>query len=645
VLTVFTLGLEGASDLRQGVIQIRSSGGDFAVPVQAEGMPDRGDDSPPTDEFLLASLPGGATMEFVWIYPGAFLMGSPDGEIGRYSDEGPQHEAEISQGFYLGKYEITQEQWESVQGTRPWSGQDLVEEDPEHPAVFISWNAVQNFIRLLNEAAGADVYRLPTEAEWEYAARAGSGTRWSFGDDADELDEHAWYRTTALEAGEDYAHQVGLKRPNPWGLHDMHGNVWEWIQDRYANDYYSRSPVLDPAGPLTGLSRVIRGGDFRLRTQDARSARRFRFSPSSRINVIGARLVLIQELPELGVFPSEIQVTGRLQETTLELRNVGSGRLDWSVSEDLPWLEVRVAEDGADGDEAFSGQGDITLKVRTYPEGTQEGLNQGVIRISSNGGAVDIPVQMMVRPDLVVTLPGGALLEMVWIDPGSFLMGSPEQEFGRYDDEGPLHEVEISQGFYLARYELTQAQWESVMQTRPWADQELARQNPAHPAVDISWNDAQELIRQLNEAEGEDIYRLPTEAEWEYAARAGSEARWSFGDDVGELDNFSWYRYNAWDKGQQYAHPVGGKQPNAWELYDMHGNVWEWVQDWYASDYYYAESAALDPPGAVSGSFRTIRGGAFFDNPRDLRAARRPGYLSERGFAPGVGMRLVRVRE
>ena len=130
---------------------------------------------------LVALLPGGAEMGFIWIEPGVFQMGSPDSEAGRYGNEGPVHEVEISQGFYLGKYEVTQGQWESVMGETPWSGGSYVVEDSSHPAVSISWHDVQRFVAKLNDAAGDSLYRLPTEAEWEYACRAGTSTRWSFG--------------------------------------------------------------------------------------------------------------------------------------------------------------------------------------------------------------------------------------------------------------------------------------------------------------------------------------------------------------------------------------------------------------------------------------------------------------------------------
>ena len=236
-----------------------------------------------TGEVLTFTLPGGASMEFVWIGPGVFQMGSDTGR----SDESPRHEVEISRGFWLGKYEITQGQWEAVMGTEPWSGWDIVV-DPSYPAVIISWGEVHEFIGRLNAAAGEELYRLPTEAEWEYACRAETTTRWSFGDDEDKLTDHAWY------LGNNYptegAKAVGGKSPNPWGLHDMHGNVWEWVQDWYDEEYYNSSPRLDPQGPTSGLGRVIRGGHFG-HVDGVRSAYRQFYPPGSRSYTIGVRLL------------------------------------------------------------------------------------------------------------------------------------------------------------------------------------------------------------------------------------------------------------------------------------------------------------------------------------------------------------------
>ena len=230
---------------------------------------------------------------WVWVEPGSFVMGSPGSEAGRETDESPQHEVTISGGFHLGKYTVTRGQWERVMGTSPWEGEFSIPSSPVFPAVFISWDDVQQLISRLNSSNGYWRYRLPTEAEWEYACRAGTSTMWSFGEDRHALGDHAWYIDSEAEAKDQTPREVGAKLPNPWGLHDMHGNVWEWCRDVYGEDYYSRSPAVDPQGPNTdaGSSRVIRGGYFRYFTRHSRSASRNTRRPDERHRAIGVRLV------------------------------------------------------------------------------------------------------------------------------------------------------------------------------------------------------------------------------------------------------------------------------------------------------------------------------------------------------------------
>ena len=225
------------------------------------------------------SLAGGARIEMVWIAPGSFMMG----------EEGSSHRVTLSQGFYLGKYEVTQGEWESVMGTQPWAGKNNVQANPNHPAVYISWDDVQAFIGKLNAAAGENIYRLPTEAEWEYACRAGTSTRWPFGEDESQLGDYAWYKDNAWDAGLEYAQPVGQKKPNPWGLYDMHGNVWEWCQDWYGD--YSSNAQTDPMGPAASSIRVRRGGAFNYLAQYTRSANRYYDVPSHRYFDVGFRLL------------------------------------------------------------------------------------------------------------------------------------------------------------------------------------------------------------------------------------------------------------------------------------------------------------------------------------------------------------------
>jgi formylglycine-generating enzyme required for sulfatase activity len=218
-------------------------------------------------------------MEFVRIPAGTFQMGSNDGS----DDERPVHQVTISQPFDLGKYPVTQAQWEAVMGDNP----SAFTGDPTRPVEKVSWEDVQRFIEQLNardHTAGV-TYRLPTEAEWEYAARAGTTTAYSFGDDPAQLDAYAWYDDNSG----DTTHPVGQKQPNPWGLYDMHGNVWEWVQDWYGT--YPAEAVTDPQGPDTGSDRVFRGGGWTYGAGDCRSAYRGNAVPGDRGFILGFRLL------------------------------------------------------------------------------------------------------------------------------------------------------------------------------------------------------------------------------------------------------------------------------------------------------------------------------------------------------------------
>jgi formylglycine-generating enzyme required for sulfatase activity len=240
---------------------------------------------------LVAELPAGETMEFVWIEPGTFLMGSPPSEVGE--DEQPQHEVTISRGFYMGKHEITQGEWQSVMGLAPWAGKDNVVEHPDHPAVHVLWREFVEFTRLLNELAGDNLYRLPTEAEWEYSTRAGTTTRWSFGDDDSQLGDFAWYSANTWDVGEGYAHRVGTKLPNLWGLHDMHGNVAEYVVDAFGR--YGAGHQIDPKDDRASPFRTIRGGTFHHLSPAMRSASRGSLEAEVvRLPAIGSRLLRVR---------------------------------------------------------------------------------------------------------------------------------------------------------------------------------------------------------------------------------------------------------------------------------------------------------------------------------------------------------------
>jgi formylglycine-generating enzyme required for sulfatase activity len=241
-------------------------------------------------------------------------------------------------------------------------------------------------------------------------------------------------------------------------------------------------------------------------------------------------------------------------------------------------------------------------------------------------------------------------IDFVWIPEGCFLMGQTEtekqtiiQERGEgayknyYQDELPQHEVCLD-GFWMGKTEMTQAQWQQVMGSNP-----SRFEGDSRPVEQVSWNDAQKYLKKLNTQAGQEIYRLPTEAEWEYAARAGTTTPFYFGETIStDQANYDGdYVYGSGKKGVDRGQTteVGSFPANAWGLYDIHGNVWEWCQDWYGSDYY-ATSPKDNPQGPDTWEYRVLRGGSWDDDPHGCRSAYRsrgvPGYRGDY-----VGFRVV----
>ncbi|MDA7492640.1 formylglycine-generating enzyme family protein [bacterium] len=481
-------------------------------------------------------LPESATsigMEFKLIPAGTFIMGEGD----------QAHEVTLTKPFWMGVHEVTQAQYEQVMGVNPskYKGAD-------NPVETVSWEDAVEFCRKLSELPAekeaGNVYRLPTEAEWEYACRAGTNTKYSFGNDESDLSGHGWYDQAA---NGDKHHPVGSKQPNAWGLYDMHGNVWEWCQD-WKEDY-PEGAVTDPSGPtLTMMQvspsgpwyRVIRGGSWVNTAEYCRSATRF------------------------------------------------GGNLSYSVN----GLGFRVS-------------------------------------LSPSGKPVAMNVEDMELPESVDSIG----MEFKLIPAGTFIMGD---DLGLYATEDRAfvtpHEVILTTSFKMGVHEVTQAQYEQVMGVNP---SEFKGAN--NPVETVSWDDAVEFCNRLSNLPAEkaagNVYRLPTEAEWEYACRAGTTTMYSFGDDESELKQYGWF----FDNPDSKTHPVGSKQPNAWGLYDMHGNVEEWCQDRCGD---YPRGSVTDPSGGTSGSVRMIRGGSWCRTAKGCRSAKRYGSRPSARYY-GSGFRVV----
>ena len=235
----------------------------------------------------LPSITNTIGMTFKGIPAGTFMMGSPESEK-YHSGNQFQHKVTITKAFYMQTTEVTQEQWMAVMDTQPWKDVAHYTDGPNYAANFVNWYDANTFCKKLSAKEGT-IYRLPTEAEWEYSCRAGTQTTWSFGNDVRDLWHYAWYASHKTHEGE-------MKKPNPFGLYDMHGNVYEWCSDYYADDYYKHSPENNPTGPVSGVKRVLRSGSWwggRRSIGDTRSAFRMGFDPKDpgSFGTVGFRVV------------------------------------------------------------------------------------------------------------------------------------------------------------------------------------------------------------------------------------------------------------------------------------------------------------------------------------------------------------------
>ncbi len=271
IAAMFALcGCEDAGDSPDPTIESQEAGGGESAMTK-------------TGDRTTVDLGGGVSMKFVWIEPGRFVMGS------EYYEEKPPHQVMISKGLWMGETEVTQGQWVEMMGTSPWEGKKYVKNGADIAATFVNWSDAVAFCAKVREKAN-ERFRLPTEAEWEYACRAGTSTRFSFGDNEAELGDYAWWKGNAVDAGETYAHAVAKKKANPWGLYDMHGNATEWCNDWFGD--YPDKPVEDPRGPRIGRARVFRSGSWYNPPRFCQSASRNEYAPDGCGDSSGFRVVL-----------------------------------------------------------------------------------------------------------------------------------------------------------------------------------------------------------------------------------------------------------------------------------------------------------------------------------------------------------------
>ncbi|MBX3728221.1 MAG: SUMF1/EgtB/PvdO family nonheme iron enzyme [Candidatus Sumerlaeia bacterium] len=598
--------------------------------------------TPLAREEVTLLLPGDVPLVLVRVPAGSFTMGSP---VAERDTEIPLTNVSLPQDLYMGKHEVTQQQWFAVMGAWPQVAPSVPNGiGAEHPIYGVSWHDAQEFLSALNNhlrltGQVPDKMRLPTEAEWEYAARAGTTTRFHFSDIGgsgctswDLADQFMWY------CGITGSQPVGRKLPNMFGLHDMYGNVFEWCND-WDLPFLPGGDLTNPIGPSSGVYRVLRGGAWANGTGECRSSFRTNDLPSAQSVAVGFRIASWVPPPAacaITVDPVSTAIPSG-GAAHLQFAVVAEAGCDWIAATNEPWIAV------VDGFPR-SGAGSVTYHVASNFSSSQR---TGFITI---GGNIHTVFQEPMPPDgpetRTVLLHGGVVLELVRIPAGAFLMGSPQTEQGREAAEGPQTSVTLAADFYMSKHVVTNAQWESLMRTRRHPMRSLE-----HPVHDLSWVTAQEFVRVLNDhigasGQGPPGMRLPTEAEWEYAARAGTSTRFSFGNSLPGFpvldgcmhdlvrDQHMWYCANS----NNSAQPVRRKLPNAFGLHDMHGNVFEWCQDWFESSL--PGGNQTNPSGPSEGSQRVIRGGAHFSTPDRCRSAARGGLIPTSEFS-SAGIRLV----
>ena len=542
---------------------------------------------PPTFENILG-------MEFVLVPKGKSWLGGGGGKIG---DE----DVEIAHDFYLGKYTVTQEEWQKVMQKNPshysrtGGGKEAVKDVPDvelkrFPVEMVSWEDCKEFVSRLNEQVQESgwVYRLPREAEWEYACRGGPL--------ADRFDSafDFYFEKPTNQLLPDQANfgkpdngrtcQAGLYKPNRLGLHDMHGNVHQWCDDE---------------------ARVVRGGSKYSSPVYCRAATRFAASQANNIGLRLARVAVEKNTEKATSAPTTGATPPPLAIAPFNAKQALAHQEAWAKH-----LGTKVEIENSVG-----------MKLRLIPPGE--------FTMGSPQEEIDALVQSTTDQNAQSVFRG----------------------------EGPQHRVKLTKAFYLGTCEVTQQQHLEVMGDNPshfsptgvFKDAVQGLDTSRHPVERTSCsNGAVWFCNKLSEKEqlppyyvhyegtvkilGGTGYRLPTEAEWEHACRAGTTTRWSFGDDETNLGRHAWI-------GASATHPVGLLPANPFGLYDLYGNVGEFCWDWYGE---YAARAATDPPGASAGTLRVLRGGAFNINPHYARSGNRFGLDPIYRYIHFFGFRVAR---
>jgi formylglycine-generating enzyme required for sulfatase activity len=577
----------------------------------------------PSDETFTIK---GVSFKMVGVVGGTFTMGGtseqgsdPD------DDEYPTHQVTLS-SFSIGQTEVTQALWEAVMGSNPSYviPNNGFSENLQRPVDHVSWNDCQLFITKLNQLTGKK-FRLPTEAEWEYAARGGNKGRHYKFSGSNNIGEVGWYSGNAYNVGSgnpDYgSHTVGTKKPNELGLYDMSGNVSEWCQDWWS-EAYSSSAQSNPTGALTGSHRISRGGCWFHDAEACRMTKRINWHQSSAGNACGFRLALGNG-PKMPLSVSHGEVTLPVgKQWTIGIFN-GSG--NYSLSNTSGIVTAQFSNHKLMLTATWSGS--TTLFVTD--------------NVSHDRVAIKVTVPDVVTEDYSVN---GVPFSMVRVDGGTFTMGATAEQGNTNpaEDEYPTHQVTLS-SFSIGQTEVTQALWVAVMGYNPsyFCSYQGYSDNPNRPVEYVTWGECQRFIATLNQMTGKQ-FRLPTEAEWEFAARGGNKRQshiYAGSDNIYDV-GWVWSSIPTYDEGSDNygTQPVATKIANELGLYDMTGNACEWCSDSYDS---YTSNAQTNPSDPATPSiFKNIRGGCWVNGDKYCRVSRR--YTEDLWYVgSGLGLRLA----
>ena len=615
---------------------------DAEQPTAAADSPGAGDSAPriirptflPGDTFSEPLSSGGAGPEMVVVSEGRFQMGCVSG-VRCFDHETPVHQVTISTPFAISKYEVTFDDYDRF--TTPTG---RVDDEGwgrgRRPVINVSWDDAQKYVRWLSQQTGA-TYRLLTEAEWEYAARAGSSTAYSWGNRIGMGRAHCDYCDSKWDSSQTVP--VGSFAANAWGLHDMHGNVWEWVEDCWS-DRYAGGPANGNA-KLSGdcYGRVLRSGSKQWPPPYVRSASRRSGSTGYRDDNIGLRVArtLTTAAPPATLTPAAVPA----QQSAEVLTNQDI----LTMNEAGVPVSIIVSKIGSTASE-------FALPVDALVTLSKAGVEEAVLAAMVEAVRTSQGTQTTYLPGDTFSeslSSGGTGPEMVVIPAGRFKMGCidrPEPSLIRRllrgtvrcpDYEKPVRQVTIYTPLAVSKYEVTFDDYDRFTIPSERVD-DAKRGRGRRPVVNVSWEDAQEYVRWLSKETGA-RYRLLTEAEWEYAARAGSSTAYSWGDEVGSGHANCGSCDSEWD--YWTTAPVGSFPPNAWGLHDMHGNVSEWVEDCWNDSY---EGAPSDGAAWLSGdcSRRGSRGGGSTYPAKDVGSASR-SYGSIDEPDKDMGFRVARV--